>query len=150
MAEKELNDVQRLVIRDALACNANNTITKTNYNEIKQHKHSVYEELEIPEEERNEYDRKLEGYRYISELNDFREGQFIRWIKLTTDQPYRLARGGFSVKVDIINEDVHVTCKLPIKRGFQHIVLKGSENIFFQKLSDSEQIILSAIEYLNK
>lgn len=150
MAEKKLNDVERLVIQDALACNANSSITKTTYDEIQLYKDNVYEELSIPEEERIEFNRKLKGYRYISELNDFREGQFLRWIKLTASTDYQLARGGFSVKVDIINEDVHVTCKLPIKRGFKHIVLKGSENIFFQKLSDSEQIILSAIEYLNK
>lgn len=150
MGENGLDEVERLVIRDAIACNANSTITKTNYCEIREHKHNVYEELLIPMEERDIMDKKLDGYRYISELNDFREGQFIRWIKLTTGSEYRLARGGFVVKVDIINEDVHVTCKLPIRYGFQHVVLKGSEAIFFQKLSDSECIILSAIEYLNK
>ena len=150
MGDKHLDDVERLVISEAIACNANNTITKTNYQEIKEHKHAIYEELCIPVEERDKMEKKLEGYRYISELNDFREGHFIRWIKLNTDSAYSLARGGFAVKVDIINEDIHVTCKLPIRFGFQHVVLKGSENIFFQKLSDSECIILSAIEYLNK
>lgn len=150
MGDKHLDNVERLVISEAVASNANNTITQTDYEEIKKHKNSVYEELCIPLEERNKMDSKLEGYRYISELNDFREGHFIRWIKLNTDSAYSLARGGFAVKVDIINEDIHVTCKLPIRFGFQHVVLKGSENIFFQKLSDSECIILSAIEYLNK
>lgn len=150
MGENNLDEVERLVISEALACNANNTITKTNYQEIKEHKQAIYEELGISFEEREKMEKKLEGYRYISELNDFRDGHFIRWIKLNTDTAYCLARGGFAVKVDIINEDIHVTCKLPIRFGFKHIVLKGSENIFFQKLSDSESIILSAIEYLNK
>ena len=93
--------------------------------------------------------QKLKQYRYVDSLEGIRFGAYIRWISLKNSDPekIKLTNGGFICNIEILNDDIYITVKNNMNRLFK---LKLSENLVFQKLMQQEQVILSAMKYLNK
>ena len=95
----------------------------------------------------------LNEYRFIDDMNDFREGGFIRWINLkkteTTDD-IKLERGAMISEIKYIKDDVHIVCKLVFGRRVKFIQILASSCLIFQKLTEQELIILSVLDYLKK
>ena len=95
----------------------------------------------------------LNEYRFIDDMNDFREGNYIRWINLKkaeTVEDIKLERGAVISEIKYIKGDVHVVCKLIFGKYVKYIELPASCNLVFQKLTDQELIILSVLDYLKK
>jgi hypothetical protein len=92
--------------------------------------------------------KQLKAYRYIETLAEVRYGGYIRWISLKNPEMIKLTNGGIIVNIKIMNEEeVHLVCRNKMNHLFQ---IKLNENIIFQKLNDQEQVLLSAMDYLNK
>ena len=58
----------------------------------------------------------------------------------------KLSNGGIVCDIKI-NEGINIICRNNMHRFFQ---LKMGECLVFQKLSQQEQVILKALDYLNK
>jgi len=85
---------------------------------------------------------KLIGYRYVSLVQDIRQGVYIRWI---CSGRSKLENGGTVISIKICQEGAQVICKAAIGR---HISFRFEECIVFQKLTTEEQLILMAYEYI--
>ena len=125
----------------------NENIINTSLSEIKRVKNNVLQQLQLSSEQIKDYHKRLERYRYIDEITELNSGDFVRWIDLTNAAKINLASGAFICDVEINSDGVHIKLKTFKNR---HIQLRMDEIFLFQKLSDSELIVLSALKYLEK
>lgn len=144
----------KTVLENALNNDANEQITKLTRSKIEEYKNKIFNEINIDNKKKKDMLDKLELYRFIDDINDFKEGSYIRWInlnKIDNIEDIKLETGGYISEIKMQEDDVHIVCKLLWgRRGVRHIELLGGNNLIFQKLTDQEQIILSVLEYLNK
>ena len=148
----ENEDMKNEIIK-ALENENNEAITKLNKYEINKTKNNIFANLDIELDKKIKILDCLNEYRFIDDMNDFREGGFIRWINLkkteTTDD-IKLERGAMISEIKYIKDDVHIVCKLVFGRRVKFIQILASSCLIFQKLTEQELIILSVLDYLKK
>tara|TARA_B100001769_G_scaffold275318_1_gene277220 strand:- start:13460 stop:13891 length:432 start_codon:yes stop_codon:yes gene_type:complete len=124
----------------------NDCLMNLNTNTIKQIKNDMLQKLNLPREELKKLHKSLNQYRYIDEIPDIKYGAYIRWINLNNPNKIKLTNGGLICDIKIVNDDVIIVCKNKSNKFFQ---FKLNECFVFQKLSDQEKVLLSALDYLN-
>jgi hypothetical protein len=148
MTSKKELDMEKLI--KALDNDTNQSIVETelDYQKLNAAKNNILQQLQMPRETLKTMHKQLKAYRYIETLEEVRYGGYIRWISLKNPAVIKLTNGGVIVTIKVIKEDeVHLVCRNKMNNLFQ---VKLNENIIFQKLNDQEQVLLSAMEYLNK
>jgi len=127
--------------------NENNTsIMNLSSKKIKALKNDYLQKLQLPREKLKIFHTKLQDYRYVDDLTDIQYGRYIRWINLKNPENINLTNGGLIIDIKIISTGIHVVCKNNMNRRFQ---IKIDENFIFQKISDQERILISALDYLD-
>lgn len=104
----------------------------------------VLKELHLSKKETNEILVKLREYRYVDEMDDINYGTYIRWIPLND---IHLTKGAIFCSFKITDEGVCVVCKNHGSRN--HFQIKMEECVMFQKLTNQELILLSALDHLH-
>jgi hypothetical protein len=138
-------DIDKLL--HALENEENENIVDLDYKKISSIKNNMLQLLRLPRDELKTLHTKLKSYRYIDDLKELKYGSYIRWINLKNPENIKLTNGGIICDMKIKNEVLHITCKNSMHRFFNLIM---SDNMIFQKLSDQEQVILSAMNFLSK
>ena len=90
---------------------------------------------------------KLKNYMYIDEMNDLRYGAFLRWIHSVDPENIHLSAGGILCEINITEAGIVLVCK---NFAHKHYQIKMDECLLFQKLSGQEQVLLSALDHLDK
>jgi hypothetical protein len=108
---------------------------------------NILKELKMPRETTMDYIKKLKDYRYIDEMNELKYGAYIRWIPINNPNHLPLIKGGILCDIKITDNGVSIVCK-----GFhnKHFQFKMDESLIFQKLTDQEKVLLSALDHLSK
>ena len=134
------------VLSKALENEENEELLNLDNSKIKCIKNDILQKLGLPTSKLKAYHKTLKKYRYIDELPGIRYGAYIRWISLRDPANIKLTNGG--IICDIKVEDcIHIVCKNNMNRFFE---IKMGECLIFQKLSEQEQILLSAMDYLHE
>ena len=94
-----------------------------------------------------DYVYKLRDYRHVDDLNGLTHGAYIRWIDLKNPAHLCLARGAIICDIKIGQKGVHLLCKTHPNPAMFHVVM--DEVVVFQKLSQQERVILTAMDYLD-
>jgi len=131
-------------LMDALKNENNESIMDNDHDTIKDMKINILKKLNLPIDNFNELMKTLENYKYIDELPELNFGAYIRWINLLNPSKIKLTKGGFVCDIKI-NEGIDIVCKNKMNRFFQ---LKMGDCLIFQKLSDQERVLLSAMDFL--
>lgn len=131
-------------LSNALENEDNECLVHLDNNKIKSIKNDMLQKLGIPSSKLRQYHKSLKNYRYVDELPGIRYGAYIRWISLRDPANIKLTNGGIICDIKIDN-GINIVCKNNQHRLFQ---LKMGESLIFQKLSEQEQILLSAMDYL--
>jgi hypothetical protein len=113
---------------------------------INNEKNSIISNLVIDNEKKQQILEKLKFYKLIDELPELKYGSYIRWINIKNNYNVKLTNGGILCDIKIKNSGIILTCKNNINKIFE---LNMSNNIIFQKLTNQELILLSAIEFVN-
>lgn len=144
----DLDDLKK-VFENAIDETDDSSVEYLTSGKITEHKNKIFDEMGLSDKEREKAHKSLEFYRYISDLNDFKYGMFIRWysLKKLQKRELKLEMGGFITDVKIISNDVHIVCKTIFGK---HVQIKTSETIIFQKITDQEKVIISVVDYVNK
>lgn len=130
----------------ALDKDSNEGIINMTNAKIKQINASVLSELQLSKEYHMEIMNKLKGYKYVDEMTDLHVGSYIRWIPLTNPNELRLKQGSILCDIKITDDGLSLVCK-----GYnRHFQIKFDENLIFQRLSEQEQVLLSALDHLAK
>jgi hypothetical protein len=129
--------------------NENNTgVAGLSTSKIKKEKNDILQKLQISGKELKQFHTSLKDYRYINELKDLQLGRYIRWIPLNADtSEIKLTRGAILVNVFINDEGAVLVCRNALN---QSIIVKFDRVLIFQKLSEQEQILITAIDFLDK
>jgi hypothetical protein len=144
MTEKEKT---KELLNKALDNEKNESIINLTTKKIKEMNLKIVKELQLPRDVTLNYMKKLNGYRYIDELNDMKYGAFIKWIPIVDPKYLPLNAGGIICDIKITDTGVMIICKNLMHKHFQ---IKMDECLIFQKLSSQELILLSALDHLSR
>jgi hypothetical protein len=109
---------------------------------------NVLKELHLTKKETNEILGKLKGYKYVDEMDDINYGTYIRWIPINNPEEIYLTKGALFCSFKITDEGVSIICK---NHGSnRHFQIKMDECLVFQKLTNQELVLLSALDHLSK
>lgn len=104
-------------------------------------------QLRLNPEVVDDYFYKLRDYRHVDDLNGIIHGAYIRWIDLKNPAHLTLARGAIICDIKIGQKGVQLLCKTHPNPAMFHVVM--DEVVIFQRLSQQERVILSAMDYLD-
>jgi hypothetical protein len=109
----------------------------------------ILKELELPRNETLELMKKLKDYKYVDEMKDLKYGTYLRWIPINDPEDIQLTKGALFCEMNVKEDGVYITCK---NYGFnrKHFQIKLDENLIFQKLTEQELVLLSALDHLSK
>lgn len=122
-----------------------NFTTKT----IREMNLKILKELELSKQETINIYNKLKDYKYIDEVSDLKYGTFIRWIPIEDPTNIYLTKGALFCEMKIIDDGIFCICK---NFGYlaRHFRISMDKNLIFQKLTDQELVLLSALDHLSK
>jgi hypothetical protein len=129
--------------------NENNTgVAGLSSSKIKKEKNDILQKLQISGKELKMFHASLKDYRYINELKDLQVGRYIRWIPLNADTAeIKLTKGAILVNVFINDDGAMLVCRNALNKS---IIVTFDRVLIFQKLSEQEQILIAAIDFLDK
>jgi hypothetical protein len=130
---------------NSLDTNDNDKMFDKTKQSIEQTKQTILEDLGLEEEERITIQQKLKNYMYIDDLSELNYGAYIRWYSLIPDFPKYLRLGGFLTDIDFMPKGVLIRVLTMNKK---YISFYFDKNIIFQKLSDSNMLLLELMTYM--
>jgi hypothetical protein len=109
----------------------------------------VLKELHLPKKDTLELMSKLKEYKYVDEMNELKYGAYIRWIPIEDPTNIYLTQGALFCEMKITDNGVFCVCK---NYGFKsrHFNISMDKNLIFQRLTDQELVLLSALDHLSK
>ena len=138
-------DVNKLLC--ALENYDNESIMNLTTKKIMEMNLKILKELQLDKLLTLDYLKKLKGYKYIDEINELKYGSFVRWIPISDPNYLPLHHCGIICEIKIIDDGVLITSKNFMHR---HYTFKLDECLIFQKLTSKEQIIINALDHLEK
>ena len=137
-------DVDKLI--SALGNEDNECVMEMTFEKISKMKNDILQRLRLSGEELKSMHSKLKAYRFVDELPELKYGTYIRWIPLRDPENIKLTTGGIVCEMKVGDDGIVVTCKNRYNRMFS---IKMQENLIFQKMTDQERVLISALSYLN-
>jgi len=123
----------------------NASLIKLDNSKIKAIKNDVLQKLHFKPDYIKTLLKKLKDYRFVDELDDLHFGSYIRWINMKNPNNLKLTNGGVICDIKLVNENMLITCKNNTNMFF---TIKMEECLIFQRLSNSEKVLLSVLDYL--
>ena len=139
-------DVNKLL--KALDDDSNETLLNFTSKTIREMTLKILKELELPKKETDYIFNKLKDYKYVDEMNDLKDGTFIRWIPIENPDNIHLTKGALFCEMKITDDGVFCICKNLGYSG-RHFQISMDKNLIFQKLTGQELVLLSALDHLS-
>lgn len=139
-------DVSKLL--KALEDESNDTLMNFTTKTIREMNLKILKELNLSKKETINIFNKLKEYKYVDEMNDLKYGTFVRWIPIEDPTNIHLTKGAIFCEMKITDDGVFCVCK---NFGFpsRHFQISMDKNLIFQKLTDQELVLLSALDHLS-
>jgi hypothetical protein len=141
------NEMDVNVLLKALDNEQNEALINLTSNKITEMNLNIIKELHLPRDITLTYMKKLNGYRYVDEIKDVKYGAFIKWIPISNPEYLPLHAGGMICDIKVSDTGVMIVCKNFMHKHYQ---IKMDECLLFQKLSNQELVLLSALDHLAK
>lgn len=140
-------DVSKLL--KALDDDSNETLLNFTSDKIKEMNLNIIKELKLPRKDTLDIMNKLREYKYVDEMNELKYGAYIRWIPIEDPTNINLTKGALFCEMKITDDGVFCVCK---NYGYtkRHFQLSMDKNLLFQRLTDQELVLLSALDHLSK
>jgi hypothetical protein len=140
-------DVNKLL--KALDDDSNETLLNFTTDKIKEMNLNIIKELQLPRKDTLDIMNKLREYKYVDEMNELKYGAYIRWIPIEDPTNINLTKGALFCEMKITDDGVFCVCK---NYGYtqRHFQLSMDKNLIFQRLTDQELVLLSALDHLSK
>jgi hypothetical protein len=140
-------DVNKLL--KALDDDSNETLLNFTSDKITEMNLNIIKELQLPRKDTLDIMNKLRDYKYVDEMNELKYGAYIRWIPIEDPTNIHLTRGALFCEMKITDDGVFCVCK---NYGYKlrHFQLSMDKNLIFQRLTDQELVLLSALDHLSK
>lgn len=108
----------------------------------------ILKELQLPRNQTLDLMNKLKDYKYVDEMKDLKYGTYLRWIPINDPEDIHLTKGALFCEMKVKEDGVYIICK---NYGYnrKHFQIKLDENLIFQKLTEQELVLLSALDHLS-
>ena len=146
MTAKNNNELDMNKLTKALDNVNNDSIMNLTTRKLMELNLKILKELMLDKETLINYLRNLKCYKYVDEIGDLKHGAFIKWIPITNPNNLQLKQCGLICDIKITDDNVIIVCKNFMHR---HYTFKMDEVLIFQKLSDQEMVIISALDHLD-
>lgn len=140
-------NVQKLL--QALDDETNETLLNFTTDKIREMNLNILKELNLSKLDTLELLSKLKDYKYVDEMNELKYGAYIRWIQIEDPTNIYLTKGALFCEMKITDNGVFCVCK-NYGYNFRHFQISMDKNLIFQKLTDQELVLLSALDHLSK
>jgi len=109
----------------------------------------IIQELHLSKQETIDICNKLKHYKYVDEIHELKYGTYIRWIEIDNTENIKLERGAIFCEIKITENGVFCICKT---FGFptKYFQICMDKTLLFQKLTEQELVLLSALDHLSK
>ena len=133
----------------ALDDDSNETLLNFTTDKIKEMNFNIIKELQLSRKNTLDIMRKLKEYKYVDEMNELKYGSYVRWIPIEDPYNVYLTNGAIFCDMKITDNGVFFVCK---NHGFKskHFQISMDKNLVFQKLTNQELVLLSALDHLSK
>ncbi len=140
-------NVQKLL--QALDDESNDTLFNFTTDKIREMTLNILKELHLSKQETIDMYNKLKDYKYVDEMNDLKYGTYVRWIPIDDPTNIHLTKGALFCEMKITDDGVFCICK---NMGYskRHFRISMDKNLIFQKLTEQELVLLSALDHLAK
>jgi hypothetical protein len=132
------------LLNKALENSNNDDIINLTYDIIENSKIKLYRIINLDDCEIVKIQNQLKNYIFIDTIDKLKIGNYLRWIKV--EEKY-LYKGGFLLDIIIANENINLLMKNITNKTFTIVF---NDIYLFKKISNQENIILKAMEYLQK
>jgi hypothetical protein len=133
-------DIEKLL--ESIENDKNDYLENKTMRDMETEIYEIVNTLELTNNMKLDYCKKLVGYRYIDSINEIHKGKHIRWI----NKKGNLTTGGLVVDIKFTEKGTHILCKNNMNR---FIEIKYDDCNIFQKMTMEEQMILMAYDYIN-
>jgi len=140
-------DVQKLL--KALDDDTNESLLNFTTDKIREMTLNILKELKLSKKDTLELLTKLKDYKYVDEMNELKYGAYIRWIPIEDPTNIYLTKGALFCEMKITDDGVFCVCK-NYGYNLRHFQISMDKNLIFQKLTDQELVLLSALDHLSK
>ena len=140
-------DVNKLL--KALDDDSNETLLNFTSDKIKEMNLNIIKELQLPRKDTLDIMNKLRDYKYVDEMNELKYGSYIRWIPIEDPTNIHLTKGALFCEMKITDDGVFCVCK-NFGYNLRHFQLSMDKNLIFQRLTEQELVLLSALDHLSK
>ena len=140
-------DVNKLL--KALDDESNETLLNFTSDKIKEMNLNIIKELQLPRKDTLDIMNKLRDYKYVDEMNELKYGAYIRWIPIEDPTNIHLTKGALFCEMKITDDGVFCVCK-NFGYNMRHFRLSMDKNLIFQRLTEQELVLLSALDHLSK
>jgi sulfite reductase beta subunit-like hemoprotein len=140
-------DVNKLL--KALDDETNENLFNFTSDKMKEMNLKIIKELQLPRDASLSILKKLKQYKYVDEMSDLKYGTYVRWIPIENPKQIVLTKGAIFCEMKITDEGVFLICK-NLGYSSKHFRISMDSNLIFQKLTDQELILLSALDHLSK
>ena len=133
----------------ALDDESNETLMNFTTHKIKEMNLNILKELQLSKKDTLDLLNKLNDYKYVDEMNELKYGSYIRWIPIEDPNNIYLTKGALFCEMKITDDGVFCICK---NYGYKtrYFQISMDKNLIFQKLTNQELILLSALDHLSK
>ena len=133
----------------ALDDETNDTLFNFTKDKIREMNLKILKELHLSKKDTIDMCNKLKDYKYVEEMNELKYGTYLRWIPIEDPTNIYLTKGALFCEIKITDEGVFCVCK---NFGFpaRYFQISIDKNLIFQKLTEQELVLLSAIDHLSK
>jgi hypothetical protein len=133
----------------ALDDDSNETLLNFTTKSIREMTLKILKELQLSKKETIDILNKLKDYKYVDEMNELKYGTFIRWIPIEDPTNIYLTKGALFCEMKITDDGVFCVCKNFGYSG-RHFQISMDKTLIFQKLTEQELVLLSALDHLSK
>jgi len=139
-------DINKLL--KALDDDSNEALMNFTTKKIREMNLKILKELGLTKQETIDIFNKLKNYKYVDEMNELKYGAFLRWIPIEDPTNIHLTKGALFCEMKITDDGVFFVCK---NFGYpnRHFQIAMDKNLIFQKLTDQELVLLSALDHLS-
>ena len=157
-------DIDKML--DSIENEKNDYLENKTMDSVTQEIYEKISDLPIPDESKENICKKLIGYRYVDEIHELHKGKITSWIRIKksaaqellerqikgsentyTIQP-KLSGTGILVNIKFADRGTNVVISNPPNHRFTQY--RFDDCLTFQKMTEEEQLILMAYEYLDK
>jgi hypothetical protein len=140
-------DVNKLL--KALEDDTNENLLNFTSGKIKEINLNIIKELHLTKDETLSILKKLDNYKYVDEMNELKYGTYIRWIPIDNVKIISLLKGALFCEMKITDDGVFLVCK-NVGYNSKHFRISMDKNLIFQKMTEQELVLLSALDHLSK